>query len=396
MSALESLIQASLPELIEIRHDLHIHPELGFEETRTSGIVQSRLKALGVDFVAGLARGTGVLGFLPATTKDPKNARTVALRADMDALPVLEETGKPYASQTPGKMHACGHDGHTTILLGTAEALTKVERDQNVLFVFQPAEEGGAGGDLLCKEGALDGRIIGQKADVIYGLHGFPHGKLGTVSTRVGSLMASATEIEIDVVGKGTHAAYPHLGIDTVVVASHIIVALQSIVSRSVDPLQSLVVTIGKLHAGHAHNIIPERAQMRGTLRALSDEMAELGMRRVKETVENVAKAFGATATVKWTGHYPVVVNDADATERFRAIASRVIGDDNVIYEEFPSMGGEDFSFYGKIVPACFYFLGLLPDGQSTYPNLHAPTFDFNDDALPLGIRLMSELAMRG
>lgn len=396
MSALESIIQASLPELIEIRHDFHIHPELGFEETRTSGKVQSRLKSLGIDFVAGLARGTGVLGYLPATTKDPKSARTVALRADMDALPVHEETGKPYASQTPGKMHACGHDGHTTILLGTAEALTKVERDQNVVLVFQPAEEGGAGGDLLCKEGALDGRIIGQPVDVIYGLHGFPTGRLGTVSTRPGPLMASATEIEIDVVGKGTHAAYPHKGVDTVVVASHIIVALQSIVARSVDPLQSLVITIGKLHAGHAHNIIPERAQMRGTLRALSDEMATLGKRRVTETVEHVAKAFGATATVKWTGHYPVVVNDADATARFQTIAREIIGSENVLEEESPSMGGEDFSFYGKIVPACFYFLGLLPEGQTTYPNLHAPTFDFNDDAIPTGIRLMAELALKG
>ncbi len=394
--SVDALIESAMPGLVEIRHDLHIHPELGFEETRTSGVVQNKLRDLGVEFVAGLAKGTGVLGYLPATTTDPATARTVALRADMDALPVHEETGKPYSSQTPGKMHACGHDGHTTILLGVAQALSQVGRNQNVLLVFQPAEEGGAGGDLLCKEGALDGRIIGTRADVIYGLHGFPMGPLGTVSTRTGALMASATEIEIDITGKGTHAAYPHMGIDTIVVASHIVVALQTIVARSVDPLESLVVTIGQFQGGHAHNIIPEKVRLRGTLRALSDEMAELGMRRVTETVENVARAFGATATVRWNGHYPVVVNDAGATDRFREIAKEVIGSEKVIEEPVPSMGGEDFSFYGKIVPACFYFLGLLPEGQATYANLHASTFDFNDDALPLGIKLMCELALRG
>lgn len=395
MSGHRELIENQIPELIELRHDLHAHPELGYAEHRTSQIVQEQLANFGVDFKAGLARGTGVLGFLPASANS-ESARTIALRADMDALPILERTQLPYASRNAGVMHACGHDGHTAILIGAARTLRQAEnRPNNVLFVFQPAEEGGAGGDAMCKDGALNGTHF-AKADVMYGLHGMPDAPVGTVRTRVGALMASASEIHIEIRGKGAHAAFPHKGIDPVVIASHVIVALQSIASRAVDPLESFVLTIAKIDAGFAHNVIPETASLKGTMRTLSDAMTEWGKERVNQVVHSVCEAFGASASIEWVGWYPVTVNHPEATERFRTIARQTIGEAAVNEQLVPVMGAEDFSFYGHHVPACFFFLGILPAAMETYPNLHAAEFDFNDDAIPFGVSLMTELALAG
>jgi amidohydrolase len=381
-------------DVVAIRHDLHAHPELGYEEQRTSGVVQRELAGYGVEFRSGIA-GTGVLGFLPATT-DPGSARTVALRADMDALPIEENTDLPYRSTHPGRMHACGHDGHTSILLATARTLSaQPERPNNVLFLFQPAEEGGAGGKRMVDEGALDGRFLGPKADVIFGLHGFPSANVGHISTRNGPLMAAAAEFSVLVTGQGSHAAYPHYGVDPIVAAAHIVTALQSIVSRNVSPLDSIVITIGIFRAGVAHNVIPDTAYLKGTMRTLNDETEALGQRRIQEVVQNTAAAFGAHAEVTWVANpYPVTFNDPAATDHVRQVAGRVIGTDKVHEEAHPSMGGEDFSFYGRKIPASFFFLGLLPDGHERYPNLHAPEFDFNDDALDTGIELMCELAL--
>jgi amidohydrolase len=393
MSALEEAIARELPEVIEIRHDLHTHPELMYEETRTSEVVQRELKKAGVEFVAGLAGGTGVLGYLPATTNTGK-AETVALRADMDALPIEEKTGKSYASKTPGKMHACGHDGHTSVLIGVARVLAKTkDRPNNVLFLFQPAEEGGAGGRRMCEDGALSGKVIGSKADIIFGLHGFPNLDIGQMTTRTGPLLAATNEFEIVVEGKGGHAAAPHTGIDPVVVASHIILGLQTIASRNVDPLESVVVTVAKVHAGTATNVIPNQAVIGGTLRTLTPETRELGCRRIKEIAEQIAAAFGAVAKVDVRDGYPVTHNEPCATDRFRVIAKQVFGD-GLCEDCVPVMGGEDFSFYGAHVPACFYFIGVRPKGEDKYPNLHAPDFDFNDDALPVGMRAMCSLAL--
>ena len=395
MASTRSKIGNLLPELIEIRHDLHAHPELGYQETRTSGVVTRELSASRIAFRSGLARGTGVLGFLPAS-ENSDSARTIALRADMDALPILERTGKSYASTTPGIMHACGHDGHTTILIGTAKTLAATpDRPNNVLFVFQPAEEGGAGGDAMCKDGALNGTHF-SKADIMYGLHGMPDANVGFVRTREGALMASASEIHIVIKGKGAHAAFPHKGIDPVVIASHVVVALQSIASRSVDPLDSFVFTIAKVTAGFAHNVIPEMVEMKGTMRTLSDAMTEWGKTKVEQVIHGVCAAFGATATIEWAGWYPVTFNHPEATERFRTIARKAIGVEKVEEQLNPVMGAEDFSFYGHHVPACFFFLGILPFEMEAYPNLHAAEFDFNDDALPVGIELMTELALAG
>ncbi len=387
--ALREQIDTNIQRITEIRHDLHAHPELGYEEHRTSGVVQRELAAAGIAFKAGLAGGTGVLGFLPATKP---NAKTVALRADMDCLPIEENTGKSYASTVKGKMHACGHDGHTSVLIGAAQRLAQTpERPNNLLFIFQPAEEGGAGGRKMCEDGVLEGRVLGKPVDMIFGLHGFPYLKVGEMGTKTGALLAAADWFEIEVRGKGGHAAMPNAGVDPVVVAAHIVTALQSIASRNVSPLDSIVVTIGVVKAGTAHNVIPDAATLVGTLRTLKPETRELGERRIKEIAATIAQAFGATAHVDFHRGYPITHNDARATAHLRS----VLGDSGLLPDEMPPvMGGEDFSFYGQHVPACFYWLGLLDSGQDKYPNLHAPEFDFNDAALPVGIDAMCRLAL--
>lgn len=391
MALKDQIAPSDLQHVTEIRHDLHAHPELGYDEQRTSGVVQRELTAAGVQFVSGLAGGTGVLGYLPATT-DPGSAPTVALRADMDALPIEENTGKSYASTVPGKMHACGHDGHTSILIGTARELARTpERPNNVLLVFQPAEEGGAGGRRMCEDGVLAGKVLGKPVDMIFGLHGFPHMKVGQMGTRTGPLLAAADWFTIDVRGKGGHAAMPHLGIDPIIVASHIVTALQSIASRNVSPLDSIVVTIGVIKAGTAHNVIPDVATMVGTLRTLTPETRDLGERRIGEIARSIGAAFGAQVEIDFNRGYPVTHNDAGATAHMR----NVLGGIGLWEGEVPPvMGGEDFSFYGQHVPASFYWLGLMSEGQESYPNLHAAEFDFNDEALPVGIRAMCELAL--
>lgn len=393
MALREADVDLNLDAITEIRHDLHAHPELMYQETRTSGVVQRELAAMSVEFRAGLAGGTGVLGYLPATA-NPETAPTIALRADMDALPILERTGVPYTSTNEGVMHACGHDGHTSILLGAAQALSKTrDRRNNVLFLFQPAEEGGAGGLKMCEDGVLRGAVLGRKADMIYGLHGWTALQLGKIASREGALMAAADMFEITIKGAGAHAAYPHFGVDPVVAASHVVTALQTIASRNVGPLDSIVVTVAQVNAGSAHNIIPEEAVLKGTLRTLKPETREYGEKRIKEISANVAKALGAEAVVDWHAGYPVTFNDSKATARFFEIARGVMGE-KVEEVQVPTMGAEDFSYYGHEVPACFYFLGLLNEGQEKYPNLHSPEFDFNDKAIPVGVRMMCELAL--
>lgn len=388
MPSMAELVSQDIPHLVEIRHDLHAHPELGYEEHRTSQVVQRELERAGVSHVAGLAGGTGVLGYLPST-QDPDQAKTVALRADMDALPILEDTGCSYASTTPGKMHACGHDGHTTILIGAARALALAERPNNVLFIFQPAEEGGAGGKRMCEDGVLNGSVLGRPADRIFGLHGYPGLHVGEVSTVDGPMMAAADMIHLTVKGKGGHAAMPHTGVDPIVVACHIVTAAQSIASRGVDPLDSIVVTFSQFNAGTAHNIIPGTVEIHGTVRTLQEDTRQFAERRLGEIAHGVASAFGAQVDYVYEHGYPVTVNDASMAAHFRANVGENLQPDCV-----PVMGGEDFSFYGHHVPACFFWLGLRAPGQSTYPNLHAPQFDFNDEAIPVGVRAMCRLAL--
>jgi len=396
-STLKTAIEAELKDLIAIRHDLHAHPELSFGERRTSGVVQRELAKAGVECKAGLGRGTGVLGYLPATK--PTGEGAIALRADMDALPIEEQTGKPYSSTTKGVMHACGHDGHTTILLGAAKVLAKQQRPRPVLFVFQPAEEGGGGAEIMCDEGALAGAGkggLGAPVARMYGLHGWPTFTVGRVATKPGPLLAATDDFDVVVKGVQSHGAYPHYGNDAVVCTAQIITALQTIASRNVGPLDSVVVSVGAINAGTANNIIPESVRFIGTVRSLRAEVRETAKRRFFAIVENTARAMGCEAKITWHEGYPVTENHADATERFFSIARDVVGAENVEQVPEATMGGEDFSYYGKRVPACFFFLGLRPRGATTFPTLHQPDFDFNDDAISPAVALMCELATRG
>jgi len=392
----QDVLAGLLPSLVALRHDLHAHPELSFEERRTSDLVARELEAVGVRVKRGFAKGTGVLGYLPATTG---TARGVAIRADMDALPIIEATGKPYASTNSGVMHACGHDGHTTILIGAARVLAQMPRSRPVTFVFQPAEEGGGGGDLMVREGALKGEAaggLGLPPERIYGLHGWPTFEVGKVATRPGPLLASTDDFRITIKGIQSHGAYPHFGRDPILTAAHAITALQSIASRNVSPLDSIVVSVGAIHGGTADNIIPEQVTFIGTVRTLRAETKKFAKERLFAVVEHTARAMGCEARIDWHEGYPATVNDEAATTRFFQIAEDALGKSRVELAPEPTMGGEDFSYYGREIPACFFFLGLRPKGASTFPTLHQPDFDFNDDAIRTGVELMVALALRG
>jgi len=420
--ALRQMIRRELPELTAIRHDLHTHPEVGFEERRTSQVIQRELSRLGIPFKASVGgpdagTGTGVIGVIPATAAsgvgvtraDVSHGRpapeAIGLRADIDALPILEETGKSYASQTPGTMHACGHDGHTTILLGAARVLSKLhDRPRTVRLVFQPAEEGGAGGEKMCRDGAINGLIEGagpagaQPISRMFGLHGWPQLPVGTISTRPGPLLASTDDFEATIEGVQAHAAFPHLGFDPILATAQAIVSLQQIVSRNVSPFEPVVVTTGQVRAGTANNVIPRTATFSGTVRTLTREMREKCRARLIEIIETTAVAYGCTARVRWTEGYPATVNDAALASRVLDMARGAFGPDRAVVTPTPTMGGEDFAYYGQHVPTCFYLLGLLPPGQNPLkvPQLHQPTFDFNDDAIEAGVEMMVRLALEG
>ncbi|MCC6676267.1 MAG: amidohydrolase [Phycisphaerales bacterium] len=393
---LKALIEAELPDLIRIRRDLHRHPELSFQEHRTSRFIQEELTRLGIAFKAGLGRGTGIVAHLPASDPADSTRPAVALRADMDALPIDERTGRPYASGTPGVMHACGHDGHTTILLGAARILSKVRRPCPVTLIFQPAEENGGGGQVMCDEGVLlgdRGAGLGPAIGRIFGLHGWPQLPLGHVATRAGAIMAATDDFELTIRGTQTHGAYPHLGFDSILASAHIITALQSIAARNVGPLESIVVTVGQIEGGTANNIIPESVRMIGTIRTLNDQVKARARERFFAVVEQTAAALGCRAEIDWQPGYPVTSNDPALTDQFFDIARQALGRASVFNLEQPTMGGEDFAFYGKCIPSCFFFMGLKPAGASDYPSLHQPEFDFNDDALAIGIDLFCRVA---
>lgn len=396
MDELQRLIAAELPSLTELRHDLHRHPELGYEETRTSSVVQRELAAAGIQFKAGLAGGTGVVAHIPG---GPAGAKATALRADMDALPIFESSGLPYASTVPGKMHACGHDGHTTMLLGTARVLQRLSKEgklpRPVTLVFQPAEEGGGGGRRMVEDGVLTGAVIGPPIEAIFGVHGWPEFPLGSVGTRVGPMMAASDRWEILVRGKGAHAAWPHRSADPVVCAAALVQALQTLVSRNVDPLDSAVVSVTVIEGGTAFNVIPDKVVLKGTLRTLSEATRQALDRRMGEVAAGIAAAHGCSAEYAFHRNYPVTINHPAAVAEFNRAAQAAFGTQRVQPVEAPVMGGEDFAFYGHHVPACFWVVGLIPPGKTEYPPLHAPDFDFNDAALPVGIEMFCRLALR-
>jgi amidohydrolase len=398
---LSSLIHDQLNEITRIRRDLHAHPEILFTEERTSRVVQEELGKLGIVHRTNMGgrepnTGFGVVAHIPATVDNPGDC--IGLRADMDALPIEEASDIPHKSTTPGKMHACGHDGHTSILIGVARILMQLEHRPNpVTLVFQPAEEGGGGGDKMCRDGALDGdedNGFGPPVKRMYGLHGWPDYPLGTVATKKGALLAATDTFDITIKGVQGHAAYPHLCVDPVVAASHIITMAQSIASRTTRPTDSVVVTFGSVHAGSAYNVIPETCTLKGTIRTLDMDTRATTKARFFEIVEQGAKAMGCAATIQWNNGYPVTKNDDAEADRIAQIA-----DEAEVVNEFrwvpePGMGGEDFSYYALRVPSCFYLIGLSEPGRDPYPGLHTPSFDFNDRAIPIGMEMMCRLAL--
>ena len=389
MPDIADAIREITPALVALRHELHEHPELGYQEVETSRRVLERLEKLpGLTIRRNVAQ-TGIV----ATLNADRPGACVALRADMDCLPIQEETGKPYASKHAGRMHACGHDGHTTCLVGAATILSQM-RDSlagPVRFIFQPAEEGGAGARKMCEEGALEN----PRVDAIFALHGWPLMQLGTVGCRAGASLASTNGFTINVHGVAAHAAYPHKGIDPVVIGSHIVLALQSIVSRNVDPIDSVVVTVGIFQSGTAVNIIPPTALIRGTIRTLNPQTREFAKQRVRQVVERTAEVFGGRAEIDIQEGYPVTMNDRRAAEFVARVAGDVLGSASVDSDVPPSLGGEDFAYYAERIPGAFWRLGVRPVGAATYPNLHQPTYDFPDDAIPVGVRIHCEIARR-
>jgi hippurate hydrolase len=377
-----------LPEISAWRQDLHAHPELLFDVHRTAGVVADKLRSFGCDeVVTGIGR-TGVVGVIRG---NKGGGRAIGLRADMDALPIEEATGLPYASQNPGKMHACGHDGHTAMLLGAAKYLADTRNfDGTAVVIFQPAEEGGGGGREMVKDGLMD-RF---KVEEVYGMHNYPGLPVGEFAMRAGPMLAAADRIYIDIEGLGGHAARPHTTVDTVVVGSAIVQALQSIVSRNVDPLESAVVSITQFHAGTADNIIPQTGQLRGTARSLTPETQDIVERRVREVVEGVARLYGAKVTLTYKRDYPVTMNHERQTAFAAEVAAQVVGKERVDVAAPPIMGAEDFSFMLNARPGAFVFVG---NGESA--GLHHPAYNFNDEAIPVGtsywVKLV-ETALRG
>ena len=394
MDTVDASIDSIIDDLVEIRHDIHTHPELGYNETRTSKVIQAFLDESSIEYVSGLAKGTGVLAHISG-----KEEKSIGLRADIDALPILEENEFAWKSVHEGCMHACGHDGHTTILLGTAKVLATLAKEQElpnpVSFLFQPAEEGGGGGREMVKDGCLDGSVIGPPIKMMFGLHGWTQLPLNHVATRPGPMLAADISLKVTIHGTGGHAAFPQVGRDPVLCAANVITSVQQLTSRNTDPLDSLVVSLTQVHGGTTHNIIPDEVVVSGTMRYLEPKTAEMAKNRFKEIAESIALAHGCTATVELTDGYPVTKNDPHAVEEFFRIAKETLDPDRSMPFENPVMGGEDFSYYCKEVPSCFFALGLLPEGQESMPSLHQATFDFNDQAIATGIKMFCALALR-
>ena len=399
---IDELAKQVEPSVIACRRDIHQHPELGNRETRTSKLIADKLKSLGIAVKTPIAH-TGVVGVL----RGGKPGRVVALRADMDALPVTEQVDVPFKStvrttyngQEVGVMHACGHDAHVAILLGVAEVLSKV-RDEipgTVVFLFQPAEEGApegeeGGAELMVKEGAL----ANPKVDAVFGLHVTSRYPVGEIAWRPGGMMAAVDSFKIKVHGKQTHGAYPWLGIDPIVVASQIVLALQLIPSRQLDAtLAPSVVTVGAIHGGVRNNIIPDDVEMLGTIRSLDKAMRDDIHARIKRTAEDIAAAAGAKAEVAITAGYPITYNDPALTEQTVPTLRRVAGAENTAVVN-PTLGAEDFSFYQQNVPGLFFWLGIRPPNQTPEeaPSNHSPRFYVDESGLGLGIRALAHVAV--
>jgi hippurate hydrolase len=361
-------------EIVGWRRDFHAHPELLYGVHRTASRVAELLRSFGVDEVVEGVGRTGVVGVI----KGRGPGRTIGLRADMDALPIVERSGVAHSSETPGRMHACGHDGHTAMLLGAAKYLSETRNfDGNAVLIFQPAEEGGAGGKAMVDDGMMDRFGIEE----VYGMHNMPGIAKGTFAMRAGGIMAASDKFDIVIEGKGGHAARPQYAVDPVAIAAQLIVTLQTLVSRNVDPMRSAVLSVTMFHAGDAFNIIPQRVELAGTVRTLDEDVRSLMEKRLKEVTIGLVSTLGGKAAVNYHRGYPVTVNAAEAVDYAAGVAGAVAGAERVDADTDPSMAGEDFSYMLQARPGAFVFLGT-GDG----PELHSDTYDFNDEVIPVGV----------
>lgn len=371
-------------EVVALRRDIHKHPELGYEEVRTSSLVQAHLRALGL--APRVLAGTGVAAVIEG--REP--GKTLMLRCDLDALPVAEENAFAYTSAHPGRMHACGHDFHTAILLGAAKGLVHEPPVRGrVKLNFQPAEEGMNGAGAMIRDGVMEN----PKVDAVLGYHIWQQLPVGTIGVVTGPCMAAVDRFTVTVTGKGGHAAYPHRSVDPIVAAAHIVAALQTIVARSVNPLDAAVVTVARIQAGTAFNIIPPAVTMEGTVRTFSKQAGKDVPKRLREIVTGTAKALGCAAQVDYVREHPAVVNDATMADFMRAVARDVVGARNVVDAE-PSMGGEDHAHYQELVPGCYVFVGAAPRKGEAFPH-HHPRFNPDEGALAVGLELMTRAARR-
>ena len=375
-------IAARHESLKSFRRDIHRHPETAFEEVRTAAAVAARLEACGMEVHTGIAE-TGIVGVL----RSGDSNRAIALRADMDALNLTEHNSFDHCSSIPGKMHGCGHDGHTTMLLGAAEHLAANPAfNGTVYFIFQPAEEGGGGGRVMVEEGLFERFPV----EGVYGMHNMPGLAAGSIAVSPGPVMAAADVFTITITGVGGHAAFPHRTVDPVFAAGEIIVALQTIVARNTDPLSSAVISVTMMQAGEASNIIPETAALTGSARSFTDETRDLLETTMRRIVGGVAAAHGATATLDYARGYPATVNHAAESEIAARAAAAAVGASNVAHDFPPMMGAEDFSYMLRERPGCYVFIGN-GEGEA-HPMCHSPDYDFNDDILPIGVSYWARL----
>jgi amidohydrolase len=380
-------------DLVAIRHDLHAHPELGYEEVRTAAIVEKQLQAFGIETHAQIGV-TGVVGVIKGRPRDGQalSSKTIGLRADMDALPIVEVNEFAHKSSYPHRMHACGHDGHTTMLLGAARYLAKTRNfDGTVHLIFQPGEEGFAGAKAMID----DGLFTRFPCDAVYAMHNWPSLPVGTIGINDGPMMAAADRFEITIKGRGGHGAHPYLAIDPVVIAGHIITAAQSIVSRNISPVDSGVVTIAAMRAGDmdAFSVIPSEVKLIGTARSFKASVQAMIEQRLTTLCESIAAGFGATATCTYSKLYPATINSFDEARFAGDVAESLVGADHVIRDLPPSMGAEDFSFMLQARPGAYLRIGQ--GGAEAGAFLHNTRYDFNDEILPIGAGLLASLAER-
>lgn len=385
---LKNTVNKIKDKLISIRRDIHMYPELGFEEKRTASIIEKELSSLGIEVKTGVA-GTGLVGLIKGRQEKP----VVGLRADMDALSITEKNKSSYVSRYKGKMHACGHDGHIAILLGVAEVLSAFKEDipGQVKLIFQPAEEGPGGALPMIEEGVLDN----PKVDIILGLHLWQDIPVGKIGIRDGAEFASVDEFDLIIKGKAAHGASPHQGVDAILTASQVINSLQSIVSRNVAPTEAAVITVGKINGGYRRNIIADEVNLEGTVRCFSAELRDMIEKRMEEIISGICQGTGCTYILDYRREYPPLINTPEINRQIKSVVGDLIGQDSVITLQKPTLGGEDFAFFLEKVPGSFFLLGSGNIEKGITAPQHSSYHNIDEDAIPLGVEILTNLVFQ-